>query len=111
MKAVLRLTVFTSAAYTLLASRFLWLAFFGRVPNDAGIILLILALPTSLLANIAQFWRLRTAIALLLHQPVTDRLAMSLDAAVGWFMGCVQYSLIALVCSSIWRFIRRRHAP
>jgi hypothetical protein len=111
MKAQLRIALIASAIYTALVSYFLWAAFFGRVPNDAGTFVFFSSLPTSLLADATQFWRLREPVAVLLHQPVTDRVAMSLDASVGWLMGCIQYSLIAIACVRLWRFTRRRRAP
>jgi hypothetical protein len=111
MKADLRIALIASAIYTVLVGFFLWHAFFGRVPNDAGMLVVASALPTSLVADAVQLERLREPIATLLHQPVTDRLAMSFDASVGWLMGCIQYSLIAVAGHRVWRFIRGRHAP
>ncbi len=111
MKAVLRAAFIACVIYTVLVSFFLLGAFFGRVPNDGGMLVFLTALPTSLIADAAGYWRLREPLAAVLHQPVTDRLAMSLDAIVGWFMGCIQYGLLGVIVRWIWRANRKPRVP
>jgi hypothetical protein len=105
MKDNLRVAALTSATYTLIIGFLLWQAFFGRTPNDAGMTVFLSAFPTSLLAESS--WHLREPIAAALHQPVTDRLAMSLDAVTGWLVGCIQYSVLAVLGTKIARARRR----
>jgi hypothetical protein len=96
--------------YTVAISFFLWHAFFGQAPNDAGIIIFFLAIPATLLTEFFDYGHFCDAIAAALHQPVSDRFAMSLDATVGWALGCIQYSAIGVMLRKDFRNIKRSGA-
>jgi hypothetical protein len=91
-------------AFSVIVANGVYQAFYGRVPNDSGMITAIIAHPTYLL--LTPFYEsLRGFLADSLHRPVDDRFAMEFDAISGWLMGCLQYGAVAAL---VWG--RRRPA-
>ena len=106
MKPAIKSAFVSILIYSTAVSWLIWSAFFGRVPNDGGIMVMIIAVPTSLLTELVDYSSLRESIAVLLHQPVTDRLAMSMDACVGWILGSIQYGVAGIFIGKIFRSTR-----
>ena len=104
MKHDLRILFIACLIYTALIAIFAWQALFGRAPNDAGILVVLSAFPTSSLAS--SLWQLREPLAAALHLTANDRFAMSFDATLGWLLGCLQYGMLAIVAGRLIRFWR-----
>jgi hypothetical protein len=104
MKHDLRTALVACLVYSALIVVFAWQAFFGHTPNDAGILIVMSAFPTSSLTS--PLWQLREPLAVALHLSVNDRFAMSFDAALGWLLGCFQYGILAVVIGRLIRFWR-----
>ena len=94
MNPAIRGALKAAVIYSALVSLFMLQAFFGRTPNDSGILVYITALPTSLSTELINYSALRVNLASILHQPVNDRFAMSMDAIIGWGFGCLQYGVL-----------------
>ncbi len=106
MKPAIKSALVSISIYSMAVSWLIWSAFFGRTPNDGGIMVLLTAVPTSLLTGLIDYGALRESIAAVLHQPVSDRLAMSMDACVGWLLGCIQYGVFGIFMGKIFRSAR-----
>jgi len=104
MKHNLRTAFIACLVYTALVTVFALQAFFGCTPNDAGILIVMSAFPTSSLTS--SIWQLREPLAAALHLSVNDRFAMSFDAILGWLLGCFQYGILAVVIGRLIRFWR-----
>ena len=104
MKQDLRIALIACLVYTAIIAFFAWQAFFGRTPNDAGMLVVFSAFPTSSLAS--PLWQLRELLATALHLSANDRFAMSFDAVAGWFLGCPQYGILSIVVGRVVRLWR-----
>jgi len=90
MKLNFRAGLIAAVIYTVIAAVPIYQAFFGRVPNDAGMIVAISAHPTYFLL-MPYYEAFRGTLAAWLQLPVNDRFAMEFDAITGWLIGCLQY--------------------
>lgn len=110
MSQVVRAALVVAAVWSILSASYIYSAFVGRVPNDAGMLVAIFAHPTYLLL-MPYYEELRSASASWLHQPVDDRFAMEFDAITGWLMGCLQYGSVAGFLTWLRKAIQHFAAP
>ena len=93
MIRVRRAVLIAIVTWSILSGWYMGFAFFGRVPNDSGMLVAIFAHPTYLLLK-PSYESLRSVAAVWLQCPMDDRFAMEFDAITGWLIGCVQYGAI-----------------